>query len=123
MRAVLCRYTKCGRTLTRTRPDGRYCWSCGGNAEAHLSEGRGDCLEAVAGAEVGAEGADGGERIEERLRRGLAVVGEGDVEAAGGGGERGEEVLAQVAAAPHDQHPLPILLLRHLSPPLLLCDG
>jgi len=86
----------------------------------YLSEGRGDCLEAVAGAEVGA---DGGERIEEWLRRGLAVVGEGDVEAAGGGGERGEEVLAQVAAAPHDQHPLPILLLRHLSPPLLLCDG
>ena len=86
---------------------------CGGNAEAHLSEGRGDWLEAVAGAEVGAEGADGGERIEERLRRGLAVVGESDVEAIGGGGERGEEMLAQVAAAAHHQHPFP-LLLRHL---------
>ena len=81
----------------------------------HLAKGRGDRLEAVAGAEVGAEGADGGERVEERLRRGGAVVGESDVEAVGGGGRR-EEVLAQVAAAAHHKHPLPLLLRpRHLE--------
>ena len=79
----------------------------------HLAKGRGDRLEAVAGAEVGAEGADGGERVEERLRRGRAVAIESDVEVVGGGGRR-EEVLAQVAAAAHHQHPLPLLLPRHL---------
>jgi len=78
----------------------------------YLAEGRGDRLETVAGA---AEGADGGERVEERLRRGGAVVGESDVEAVGGR-ERRKEVLAQVAAAAHHQHPLPLLLLpRHLQ--------
>jgi len=76
----------------------------------YLAEGRGDRLEAVSGAEVGA---DGGERVEERLRRGGAVVGESDVEAVGGRGRR-EEVLAQVAAAAHHQHPLPLLLPCHL---------
>lgn len=81
----------------------------------YLAEGRGDRLEAIAGAEVGAEGADGGERVEERLRRGWAVVGESDVEAIGSGGGRREEVLAQVAAAAHHQHPLPLLLPRHLQ--------
>jgi hypothetical protein len=79
----------------------------------YLAKGRGDRLEAVAGAEVGAECADGGERLQERLRRGGAVVGESDVEAVDGGGRR-EEVLAQVAAAAHHQHPLPLLLPRHL---------
>lgn len=82
-----------------------------------LAEGRGDGLEPVAGAEVDAEGADARERVEELPRRGVAVVGEGHVDVAGaggGGGERGEEVLAQVAASPHHQHPLP-LARRHRS--------
>jgi len=95
MKQRVARGGKCGRVL-------------------YLAEGRGDRLEAVSGAEVGAEGADGGERVEERLRRGGAVVGESDVEAVGGGGRR-EEVLAQVAAAAHHQHPLPLLLPRHLE--------
>lgn len=34
----------------------------------------------VAGAEVGAEGTDAGERVEQRPRRGPAVVGEGHVD-------------------------------------------
>jgi hypothetical protein len=47
--------------------------------------------------------------VQERLRRGVAVVGEGDVDLAAGS-ERGEEVLAQVAAAPDDEHTLPLHL-------------
>lgn len=62
----------------------------------------------MARAEVDPEGAEGRERVEELLLRGLAVVGEGDVEAVASGG--GEDVLAQVATATHHEHPLP---LRH----------
>ena len=68
----------------------------------------------VAGAEVGAEGADAGERVEQRPRRGPAVVGEGHVDvdtvAPAPSGERGEEVLAEVAAPAHHQHPLALHL-------------
>ena len=89
------------------------CGRLGMRRHLYLTEGRGYGLEPVAGAEVGAEGADARERVEELPRRRPAVVGERHVDAASAaGGERGEEVLAQVPASPHHQHPLPPVSLH-----------